>query len=807
MASSFKSHGGSETTDGVPVARRSGGSDKPAHSERTTLPPARTVARIAETMPDAESFGVALRAARERAGLTQTALAHLIERSTSLISLLESGQRRPTRENVGEISRALGLTGDEEIALFQAGGFTSRNVQGAVQRIVDVITNEMELDDADSQIFQADLTALIHGWRTLFTSARQYQQGNFEAADTQLTDLAAHLELSPTLHAYGQLHHTATLTQLGRLKQAEELTRDMRRQVEDLDRVRDWAPALRAEVCGTQGMLAVRLGQYQMARALIAQSAGIYERMLTGTPQEKSIGYQGLGRSNKRLAELSLFEGQPAEAFRYCVSAEAYLRMAHATPQQAHWLRRTNELKAWALAELGDFTEADLLRESVAAECRTAGDVYGLVKNALYVADDYCRRLKNLLHDAGLPERCDPADRRRLIQQALGTPEAIGWLDKAEEKCREALAGLEQIGQRVLLGQCLRTLGTLQHFRAIMANDATEDETARETLDRALTLENAIGQERRIPATYETLAETAWNRGDIPGAVAYFTAVLQSLDHPLIIATDVASNAMRGRANAALNLLTGGASVVPGAPMPRGSEEWQALTRQLIETVHDYIQTQRIAPLTHSDRDPLWLERMAQLDCDEGRRVLAQDKLSASLALALPAGYVPEAADIHQKRFYTFEEHVRRASDPAGRDLNHDLCCRPVVERGIANPETRSLVREQVRRAAAYMESPRGYLLDAGLYTLPLAFAVKRDRILVEVPAELAMRFTGTDASALTGDSICYAIQDASFARALNAIFGDLVDEARRSVAAREATRTWAERALDMRSIVPSFPY
>ncbi len=70
----------------------------------------------------AESFAGGLRRARERRGLSQNALARGADVSPSMVNMLESGERRPTRELVLRLGQQLGLTEPETDDLLAAAG-------------------------------------------------------------------------------------------------------------------------------------------------------------------------------------------------------------------------------------------------------------------------------------------------------------------------------------------------------------------------------------------------------------------------------------------------------------------------------------------------------------------------------------------------------------------------------------------------------------------------------------------------------------------------------------------------------------
>jgi transcriptional regulator with XRE-family HTH domain len=69
-------------------------------------------------------FARALRAAREKRGISQSKLADRADLCHSYVSRLESGQRNPSRETVDLIADALGMPDGEREALLASAGFT-----------------------------------------------------------------------------------------------------------------------------------------------------------------------------------------------------------------------------------------------------------------------------------------------------------------------------------------------------------------------------------------------------------------------------------------------------------------------------------------------------------------------------------------------------------------------------------------------------------------------------------------------------------------------------------------------------------
>lgn len=67
-------------------------------------------------------FALLLRRYRERRGLSQNSLGRAVELSASMINMLERDERRPTREMIRRIARALELSTTETDEFLLAGG-------------------------------------------------------------------------------------------------------------------------------------------------------------------------------------------------------------------------------------------------------------------------------------------------------------------------------------------------------------------------------------------------------------------------------------------------------------------------------------------------------------------------------------------------------------------------------------------------------------------------------------------------------------------------------------------------------------
>ena len=111
----------------------------------------RSEKQMAETASDAggsDSFGIMLRALRERAGLSQSALARQAGLDPSFINRLESGRRGAERPVADALVAALQLPAREADRLLAAGGFLPPSLarvgldDPTLQLIVETLSDE-----------------------------------------------------------------------------------------------------------------------------------------------------------------------------------------------------------------------------------------------------------------------------------------------------------------------------------------------------------------------------------------------------------------------------------------------------------------------------------------------------------------------------------------------------------------------------------------------------------------------------------------------------------------------------------------
>ncbi len=751
-------------------------------------------------------FGRMLAALREKRQLSQLTLAQRLGRSTSLISLLESGKRSPTRELVSDLVRALDLPHEETLQLLGAAGFSEDELTNALQQVVEIICKQTTVDVVGKSLLKDDLASVAEAWKQLFEGTKELRTGNLPAAEAIFLMMEARPQYSPTLVVYLKLSQADRLMQAGRLSAARNLIHEALRLMEQWPE--DWASTLRAEVIAIRGMLALRTGRYETAKEFITESMSLYIKLLYRGTRYESIAALGLAKSYKRLAQLALLEGDPDQALAYCAAAESHLQQAKKESTTApQWLRRTRELKAWAYSKLNNPQEAIRLHTQALEDCRRAGDEYGVIKNTLYLGDDYRRLLDVLIGKAGGYDVLTPEERRRIVKESL-VGEAATWLEKAEAYYREAREGCIRVHDDLLRGRCMSGLGGILRLKGTRDQNEADHTEAFRSLQEALLLEREIGLERRLPGIYEALAKLCWDQGRFVTARRYYQMALDALDSPLVSSADPASKRQRQRIRRLLQVLAVDA-------LPQEAEEdnhmllgtapaWQNTCQNLIQVVRRAISECKPGFIGH-DQEIDWLNQMLWLEQEQspadqlqGPRLLAQNQLSASLTLSLPAGFPTNGATAHEQRNKAFLQQVQLASNPASQGPYEDLCCRDTIERGLQNRDTRTLYHKQVKEAHALLDRYQGYRLHSGLYELPLAFAVRGNRTLVEIPEALIAGFRAAQISTISDPTryACYRFDDAALAQRLSSIFHDLVKVAEESVRLRGSTKEWLRHLI-----------
>lgn len=768
---------------------------------------------------EALSFGQALNTIRSERELSQTALANRLDRSTSFVSLLETGHRRPNRELIERLSQALELPPDspDRNALLRAAGYEVGEISGTIRRLVDTVGAKHQLGEAERFSLHADISALVSGWEHYFRIVKQFDQGLFTQVASSCEQLLEQKHLSPTLHTNVRMILADTKTHQGELNAAETIAREAATSTESGEVAPALAPTMSADISALRGLIAVDKGRYIEGKKLLETSIGQYQRLLVtqkatekpDIPFSSDIAYIGIGSSYKRLAEITLLQGEPVNAFTYCLAAESYLNQAAPSEERDRWLRRTTEQKAWAYTKLGDFDRAIELRENTREALERAHDEYGLARNSLYTGNDYLSLVKEEIRKeiAQEPTSVSPQvalDRRaKAIRSVLHRKRISDALTHAKERYEEAKQQLETYDQQRLLGLCLSNLATTLRYIAFRDNDQTVAEDARKMLAQALTLEQSIGHHRRIATIYEFLGDLEVDQAHFQSAQYYYRKGIEQLDSYLGTAKDAAAATQRERlrisAEEVEGLLRSRNGYVGSLPFEVLSpdERWSALCNDLAQLAKRVIETSELQPVAYSSRADNWGVIIHEVEKLPGGRRMLQNGLSDALTPKVRAGVSLKGAELHGERFEYFEYAIRKATAPG--DRNQDLCSRNYVERELRQEGTAELTREQIDQALKWMEQyPTGYWLDSSDADVPLAFFLKGSRILFEIPAQLAPSFPGSRGVAQhVGASMCYDITNEEGANELRALFDKFVNTANDLRSGRpnsETTIEWLRR-------------
>jgi len=119
---------------------------------------------------DAESFGGLLRTYRERARLSQSALARRAGLDPSFVNRLESGQRSAERSVAEKLVAALELTSAETDRLLAAGGhlpalFARVSLSDPTLQLVVQILSDERLSPADRDEFREVIRLIGQRWQ------------------------------------------------------------------------------------------------------------------------------------------------------------------------------------------------------------------------------------------------------------------------------------------------------------------------------------------------------------------------------------------------------------------------------------------------------------------------------------------------------------------------------------------------------------------------------------------------------------------------------------------------------------------
>lgn len=707
---------------------------------------------------------------------------------------------------------------------------------------IDDIRQYKPLNGGELGIRDSNTRATFHS-RSMFNLAvEQLRTGNLVGAHNTLLSLNMRRRIPLDLRVEILRNLAVTWRRQGKFSQASEALEALERL---LNSAHTFSPTkirlLQVGISVDRGTIAVRQGNTTDARELYRQSQEAYRRLAPSTPEEGNDIRMGLGTATLHLARTALFQGDLVDALDYCKLAKAYFASAEKSSDRDEALQRTRELTAWAYARRGQFKHAIILHTAARGAAERAHDAVNVMKNWVYLGDDYRHiiesRLDTLRHSVvryrfaspktllGYLRAAEPWQERTTNGQPL---HAISYLiDNATEAYSTALLLCEGQGDPLLLGKCLRNMAAIHRWAGAYVD-------AELLLNRARQHAEDFQQHWLLPSIYEAEAELQWDQGRLDAAARAYSRVVELLDR-----SEQQNNLQPHRRQRVMHALEAMHNSVRSLSMGetidqdikraiaemvdlQGWNAWQQVVEQLLKVVRGAIVRTGSVPIVYSDEAPEWF---AALECFErlpGGRILAQNGLSVSLALSLPATDYSDAVRRSQRRrralLRRHVEHAQRGiiindcgtadefTEERGAEnpilVNRDLCCRSYVEADLAKRST----RERLQVGLQLMESyPDGYTMKMVNFLLPLAFTAKSTRVLLEIPPKIAdilqLRGDGElSASASDHDSKgreqwCYVIDDENLAVELQTMFETLTTLAASDIATIEWMRALVDDA------------
>ncbi len=424
-------------------------------------------------------FGKRVKERRHRLGMSQSEVASE-GLSTSYLSLLEAGRRRPTRKAAESIAGRLGV--DAEY-LLSGQGKTTRAERDLDVRFAELALANGDVPEALRRL--ADLTATADAgdpdcWRIRHATARAWERaGDLEQAVEILEGLRERAERDPARWPW--------LEVVIDLSRCYRETGDLARAVQVAEQAAEHARAVGLDACAEYPRLVVTLAGASRERGDHAYAAQLLARLLGGLPDEAPRGDRGAALWNAAL--IAAERGRFADGVGMAERALAHF--AEQDEVRADGLLRMT--LAWMLLEWpdGDARKAEgLLRD---ARQRLIGA--GMQIEAAYTETELARA----------------------SVQDGDAPQAMDW-------ARSALARLGD-GDRLETARARLALA-----RALFSN--SEDSAAIEEMTRAAEALEEHGAGRQAAAVWRDLAELHTAVGDTASAAASFARALDLLGIP-----------------------------------------------------------------------------------------------------------------------------------------------------------------------------------------------------------------------------------------------------------------------------------
>ncbi|MGH2502133.1 MAG: hypothetical protein ACRDID_06410, partial [Ktedonobacterales bacterium] len=387
-----------------------------------------------------------------------------------------------------------------------------------------------------------------------------------------------------------------------------------------------------------------------------------------------------------------------------------------------------------------------------------------------------------------------PAARRAKIAALNGESldNVRSALDEAVMAYREAIIGLETLGENILLASAWRNLGETRHYRWLLDGQQRDHDECALCLNRALLIETQISERqghsgRRLVLVYESLAKLAWDEGHGASARKYYVRMRQELDNnSQATSTDRAGQRLRERVTQALALLSAsgfpeaptevtpddaaplGALATSGADVeerlreePSAAQQmaWARIKEQLdqviIRDLHELI---RGGLREMSDISSQWAETLYELEQQEGPRLMAQQGLSSILFMKALKSISERTSAGRQKRRKKLEENILTAKVAELGVCYDDICSARQVSVSLRAPLGEPETRHFERALALLRNADEAYRLTPIPFELPFGFAIKDHLLLLEIPKALASAELGVNLDE-PGEFACFRIE------------------------------------------------
>ncbi len=773
--------------------------------------------------------------------LTQEELGRRIGRSRVTINRLEQGQVNPSLRLIEDLVDKLKLNAEQIRALHASVDITAERANDLGASLLKAITTENPLDVVVRQLAQRDIAALVSGWTQVGQAAAYLRERNLNRAKEEFEALKDHTAFSSLMRLYitSQLAEVNRL--LGNRSDAELLTKTALNS-HDLAHLPEREAAFLAGVLeAVRGDTELGRGEYQLARDRFEESHSHFLKLMPtaqangATQDEWDIASLCLGMALRRLAKADMFLGETKRALTYCAKATEELVKASESSQKSDYLRRVLEIQAWAYTRDRDNTAATHsaieLHVEAGRQAKQVGDEVGEMKNFIYTGDDWRHLIEAYIYES-VPAETDPA-------KALSPGEEVERAkslhpDKFAEAIENAGHAYEQAAELTRRIQDPLTFGLLLRGQALIHVYTSEYLAADLLLTQAEQHESRYGLLGRLASIFEHRADIYWGQNLPEMASFWYEKALADLNRLAASpATKVnpAQLHQRERLRRRLDTLvakglvhapiTSALAVAAMEPEPRDAMSaddsrtgvnailWHRALRELRSSALGAIASMASAPVASDDTTIAWLRELTEFEKLPGARLLAQNTLSIAYAEAAPqpslAGAEASSQDgaerrqAHAERRAKFQEHVEQAH--RGQcEINRDLCSRDGVELMSGHQPFMDRIEGAKRLLTHY---GNGYALEASPYQLPLAFAVKGSRILIEIPWRMAksagLRVPHLDASAMVATPPnsrywCYRIDSGEYAVKMRASFTTLYQVAAESI---DATSDWLASLLE----------